>query len=161
MAKWTNGKLDAYVAQLEKLQDEGREYMGRAIHTGAKVVADAMRREIQAIPVAQKYVKPSGPKINTLTSVQKKGLLDGFGISKMRQDGDYYNVKLGFAGYNGQRTDEYPNGVPNSIIARSVVSGTSFREKNDFVGRVIARTKGESISQMEREIEEAIKKLLW
>lgn len=160
MAKWTNGKLDAYVAQLEKIRDEGREYIGKAIHSGASVVADEMRREIQGLPVAQKYAK-IGEKIDTITSVQKKGLLDGFGIAKMQQTGTYYNVKLGFTGYNGQKTDQYPNGVPNSIIARSIVSGTSFRQKNDFVGRAIAKSKDKCISRMEREIEDAVKKLIW
>lgn len=163
MAKWTNNpNLELYVSKLEKLQDEGREMIGVAIHAGAGVVADAMRSEIQALPVAQDYVK-SGEhrKISTITSVQKKGLLDGFGIAKMRKDGDYYNVKLGFAGYNGQKTSEHPNGVPNSIIARSIVSGTYFRQKNDFVGRATRGNKRKAEKTMEEVFEEAVKKLLW
>lgn len=163
MAKWkASPKLEEYVDKLEKLRDEGREMIGVAIHTGAAVVADEMRSEIAALPVAQDFVKREDKrKISTITSVQKRGLLDGFGIAKMRKDGDYYNVKLGFAGYNRQRTIQYPHGVPNSIIARSVVSGTYFRQKNDFVGRVVRRTKDRAETAMEIEFEKALKKLMW
>lgn len=160
MARWKNNpNLDKYIAQLEKLGDESREYIGTAVYTGAGVVADAMRREIAALPVGNKFAK-NGEKINTITSVQKKGLLDGFGISKIRLDGNFYNVKLGFAGYNGQHTDKYPNGVPNSVVARSVASGTYFREKNDFVGRAVRSAKNKSISLMGEKIEEAVNKLI-
>lgn len=163
MAKWkSNPNLEKYVDQLEKLRDEGREYIGLAIYSGAAVVADEMRREIMTLKVAQDYVPyKENRKISTITSVQKRGLLDGFGIAKMRKDGDFYNVKLGFAGYNGQYTDQWPHGVPNIIIARSIVSGTYFRTKNDFVSRVIKRSKNHAESVMERKFEEALEKFMW
>ena len=84
---------------LEKLTDT-REYIGEAVYKGAGVVADAVRAQIQALPVAQKFAD-DGKKIATITSVQKKGLLDGFGISPMREENGYVHAKLGFAGYNG------------------------------------------------------------
>ena len=159
MAKWKNSPdLDRYLASLEKLTD-AREYIGEAIYAGADIVADEVRSQIQALPVAQKFAK-EGEKLNTITSVQKKGLLDGFGIARMKKDGDYYNVKLGFAGYNGQKSHQYKNGQPNSVIARSVCSGTSFRQKNDFVGRAVRGTKSSAERKMEEKLDEAIKKLL-
>ncbi len=160
MAKWKNSpELDKYVSMLQKLTDS-REYITDAIHDGAGIVADAMRAQINSLPVAQKYAE-NGEKLSTITSVQKKGLQDGFGISPMRDDDGYYNVKLGFAGYNGQKTKKYPHGVPNSVVARSVVSGTSFRQKNDFVGRAVRGTKTKAQKKMEEKLDEAIKKLLW
>lgn len=160
MAKWKNSpELDKYVSMLQKLTDS-REYIADAIYDGAGIVADAVRAQINELPVAQKFAR-DGEKLSTITSVQKKGLQDGFGISPMRDDGGYYNVKLGFAGYNGQKTDEYPHGVPNSIIARSVVSGTYFRQKNDFIGRAVRGTKTKAQKAMEKKLDEAIKKLLW
>ena len=159
MEKWKNSPdLDKYLATLEKLTD-AREYIGEAIYAGADIVADEVRSQIQALPVAQKFAK-EGEKLNTITSVQKKGLLDGFGIARMKKDGDYYNVKLGFAGYNGQKSHQYKNGQPNSVIARSVCSGTSFRQKNDFVGRAVRGTKSSAERKMEEKLDEAIKKLL-
>lgn len=161
MAKWKNSpEMDEYLKKIERLNIDSREMIGEAIYDGAAVVADAMRSQIQALPVAQKYAG-SGEKLTTITSVQKQGLLEGFGISKVRDDGGFYNVKLGFAGYNGQKSHQYPNGQPNSVIARSVCSGTSFREKNDFVGRAVRGTKAAANRKMEEKFEEALKKLMW
>ena len=159
MAKWKNSDaLDQYLGKLERLGADARECIGEAIYDGAAVVADAVKAQIQSIPVAQIYAK-NGEKLSTITSVQKAGLISGFGIAKMQKDGDYYNVKLGFAGYNGQKTKAHPDGVPNSLIARSIVSGTSFRQKNDFVGRAVRATKSQAERKMEQKLEEKIKKI--
>lgn len=160
MARWKNSPdLERYLQKLERLAVRPKEYIGEAIYAGADIVADAMRSGIQSLPVAQVYAE-DGMKISTITSVQKKGLLDGFGIAKMKKDGDYYNVKLGFDGYNGQKTKAHPGGVPNSLIARSIVSGTSFRQKNDFVGKAVRSTKSAAEKKMEQKLDEKIKEIM-
>ena len=150
--------LDAYIAELEKLTIKSREYCGKAIYEGAGEVADAIKREIQALPVGSGWGKKD-EKISTITSTQKAGLMDGFGIAKLRQEGSSQNVRAGFAGYNGQKTTKYPNGQPNSVIARSVCSGTSFRQKNDFVGRAARASRKRAEEAMRKEIEEGIKRI--
>ena len=161
MARFSTKGLDEYIAKLEKLTSlsDTREFVGRAIFEGAAAVKPALLSELNDLQVAQVYAKP-GQKINTITSVQKAGLLDGFGIAKMRKDGNAYNVKLGFAGYNGQKTKKYPNGQPNALIARSIVSGTSFRAKNDFVRRAVNASKAQALDAMKKEFEDEIKKAM-
>lgn len=149
--------LDKYVSELEKLSGDAREYIGAAIYAGAGSAANAVRSEIQGLPVAQRYAK-KGELLTTITSTQKAGLLDGFGITRLAKEGAYQYVKLGFAGYNGQRSKKYPQGQPNSIIARSVCSGTSFRAKNDFIGRAVKRQKIEE--EMREKIEEEIERIM-
>lgn len=159
MARWKNSpELDRYLAQLERLTDT-REYIGEAIFEGANIVADAVHAEIQSLPVGARYAK-EGEQISTITSTQKAGLLSGFGIAPMKKDGDFYNVKLGFDGYNGQKTKNYPSGQPNSMIARSVCSGTSFRKKNDFVGRAVRSTKSAAERKMEKTLDDALQKIM-
>lgn len=160
MAKWKNSPdLDRYLQKLERLEMDPRTYIGKAIYVAADIVADAISSQISSLPVAQIYAE-NGVKLSTITSVQKAGLVDGFGIAKMRKDGDYYNVKLGFEGYNGQKTKKYPHGVPNSVIARSIVSGTSFRQKNDFVGKAVRSSKAQAEREMEQELDKQIKELM-
>lgn len=148
--------MDEYLRQLEKLSGDAREYIGKAIYEGAGEAADAVRAEIQGLPVGPGRAK-EGEVINTITSVQKAGLLEGFGISHLSQKGQLQYVKLGFAGYNSQKTKKYPNGQPNSIIARSVCSGTSFRAKNDFISRAVKRKQVEET--IRKEIEKQIESL--
>lgn len=151
--------IKEYTKQLTQLHDLSRETIGVTVYEGTRIVKDAILSEIQALPVAQKYAK-NGEKLNTITSVQKKGLLDGFGVARMRDDSGYYNTKIGFEGYNGQKTSKWPQGVPNSVIARSLVTGTSFRQKNDFIGRAVRRTKAQAEEAMKKKLETEISKIM-
>ena len=78
----------------------------------------------------------------------------------MRNDGGYYNVAVGFHGYNSQSTEKYANGQPNAMIARSVNSGTYFRQKNPFFDRAIRSSKGAAESAMARKADELINELM-
>ena len=158
MAKITTKGLDDVLTKLDKLGNLSRETMGEIIYEGADIMADAIRAELQALPVTRQKAA-YGEKLSGVTSVQKAGLLDGFGISRMQDKGGTYDVKIGFNGYNNQRTKKYPSGQPNSVIARSVCSGTSFREKNDFVGRAMKK-KQAAIEAMRDKATEKINQIM-
>lgn len=155
MAKFRFKGLDEYVAKLESLSRDAEEHIGKAVYDGAAIVANRVKSAISDLPVAQTYAR-DGEMIRTITSAQKAGLMSGFGIARMQKDGSYYNVKLGFDGYNGQKTKKYPSGQPNSMIARSVISGTSFRAPNDFMSRAVSGAKGPCEAAMKKALEEAI-----
>lgn len=140
MAKLKMKGLDEYEKQLTKLQDISRECVGQAIYQGAKEIADEVKRNIEALPIDQRKPKP-GQVLHGVTASQKQGLRDGFGIARIQNDSGYVHVKLGFAGYNSTITDKYPNGQPNSMIARSLQSGTSFRARIPFVDNAVSAKK--------------------
>ena len=116
MAKWTFKGLDTLVSKYEALSNGADNYIGEAVGAGAGVVADAVKEAIKGLPVNGGY-QDEGQK-DGITSVQKAGLIEGFGIARMQNDNGYLNVKLGFDGYNKQKTHQYPQGQPNSLIAR-------------------------------------------
>lgn len=136
MAKFIVGKgLDSYIAYLRSIDSISSDMVGEAVYEMAKVVADKVRASIQALPAV-----PNAANIATyrqgysrLSEPEKQGLLDGFGVSPMQDDGGYINVKLGFDGYNGVKTKKYPQGQPNALIARVTESGSSYREKTPFI----------------------------
>ena len=154
MASWKFEGLDEYLRQLEKLSQNSEETIGKAIYEGAGVVAKACAAAIEALPVSNQY------NSGVITSVQKAGLKEGFGISHAQTDGDYRHVKLGFDGYNGQKTKKFPNGQPNSMIARSINSGTSWRRKNPFMDKATASSKSACEATMKRVIDAEIQKVV-
>lgn len=155
MAKLQMKGLEEYEKKLLQLKNLSREMIGEAVFEGAGVVADAVRESINALPVDDRYA--TGTKmLYGVTEEQKQGLLDGFGIAPLQDDGGYLHVKLGFSGYNSQRTKKYPNGQPNSVIARSINSGTSFRQRNPFVDAAVARAKDAAEKKMKDKIDDAI-----
>lgn len=145
MAKFQVGSgIDEYISKLQNLEYNYREVIGPAIYVGAGLVADAVKANIKALPAS------------AANGLEKAGLIDGFGISKMQDDNGYFNVKLGFAGYNKIKTKKYPNGQPNSVIARSIESGSSWRPSYPFVAPAVRSTKDAAEKAMAEEIDKGI-----
>ncbi|MEG1758353.1 MAG: hypothetical protein RR235_07860, partial [Oscillospiraceae bacterium] len=144
MAKMTFKAGDEYARKLSSLVGaQQQEIIGAAIYEGAKIVADAIRASISALPVEEFRVLKDGDQFNALTPTQKKDLLSSYGVTPMTTDanGDS-NVHVGFDGYGKYPSKKYPLGLPNELLARSVESGSSVRKKTPFVGPVIRATKG-------------------
>jgi len=161
MARFEFSGINNYISQLNKLQQSTKDgVVGKTVYAGAEVVADSVRRAIQALPVGDGRARDGG-LVDTVTLPQKAGLLDGFGISRMKDDDGFINVKLGFDGYNSTKTEKYPNGQPNVLIARSVNSGTTFRKKTKFVDKAVNSAKKAAEAAMDaacsREIEKIMK----
>lgn len=154
MASWKFEGLDEYLRQLERLEKDTDETIGKAIYEGAGLVARACASAIDALPVSNQY------NSGVINSVQKAGLKEGFGISHAESDGDYRHVKLGFDGYNNYKTKKYPNGQPNSLIARSINSGSSWRKKNPFMDRATRASKSACEATMQKVIETEIEKTM-
>lgn len=154
--------LEEFERMLSKLSslETVESICGNTIYEGAKIVADAISAEIDALPTVDPRSRGTeSRKLDGLTSLQKKGLADGFGITPMRNEGGYYNVKLGFDGYNQVKTKKYPSGQPNVMIARSINSGTSFRAKNAFVDRAVRSSRKQAEEVMLQTAESEFQKL--
>lgn len=161
MARMTIGAgIDQYIQQLTNLEFQSPNIAGKAVYEGAKIVADAIKAEIESLPVERPTKHSADEMTNAVTQSQKDGLRDGFGIAKMQQDGSFYNVKAGFHGYNGTRTGQYPGGQPNAMIARAVEGGTSFRRKNPFVSRAVRKSRAAAEKKMAQVVDEETKKLM-
>ena len=158
MATFQFGGIDNYIKQLNKLQQSTKDgVVGKTVYAGAAVVADAVRATIQALPEGKESAAVTG----AVTPAQKRGLLEGFGISKMHDEDGFINVKLGFDGYNSVKTRKFPKGQPNVLIARAVNSGNSFRKKTKFVDKAVRASKKAAEAAMDaacsREIEKIMK----
>ena len=157
MAKLKMQGLEKYEQQLLKLKDISREAIGQAIYDGAGIVADQVMANIQSLPVDERGYTKEGT-LHGVTSLQKAGLAEGFGIAKLQDEGGYAHVKLGFNGYNGVKSKKYPNGQPNSMIARSVNSGTSFSQRIPFVDNAVRQKKSACEEKMKETFDQELGK---
>ena len=159
MAKITFPGLADYELMLSKLEDGSEEIIGKAVYAGAGIVADAIKSNIQSLPIVRGYGTESNPLPGGVTSAQKAGLIDGLGISHMQDDAGYLNVKIGFDGYNATKTEKYPQGQPNQLVARGVESGTSWKQKKPFVRPAVTKSRKQAEDTMAKIIDEEIEKL--
>lgn len=155
--------LEEYERKLSQMAKHTEEIAGKAIYAGAEIVTDAIRANIQGLAAvpdqlgAAAYAKKEPAP---LTETAKEGLLDGLGISPMQDDNGYYNVKIGFDGYNDLKTRKYPQGQPNQLIARNLESGSSIAEKRPFVRPAVNAVRKQAEERMAKVIDEEIKKIM-
>ena len=160
MPKWIVGKgLDNYIAYLQRMNLLTEEIIGEAVYDMAKVVADSVRANIEALPTVSNAANIATYRqgLSRLSDPEKQGLLDGFGVSAMQNEGGYLNVKLGFDGYNSVKTKKYPQGQPNALIARVTNSGSSYRQKTRFLDKAVAATQKQAETAAQAKIDEKIK----
>lgn len=154
---YTVGKgLDKYLQSLGNLALDAPKAVTEAIKAGAGEVVGAIREEIEALPIEQHVTGTAGTPLKGITAAQKKGLIDGLGVSREMDQNGRINRKIGFDGYNATRTKKYPKGQPNVVIARALISGSSFRQKNDFVGRAVRKSRKQAEQKIKDTIDRSI-----
>lgn len=159
MARFAFKGAEEYALKLSKLGDQIERVAGKAIYEAANIVANEVRKNIDAIPVQNGYVK-KGEMRHGIPQPAKDGLKESFGITSMRKDDGFYNVKLGFDGYNKVKTKAWPQGQPNQMIARSVESGTSFMAPHPFMAPAVRRAKPAAEQKMGEVVDEETKKIM-
>lgn len=184
---WNVGSgFKKYIDRLDRLQHNCDDLIEKAIYPGAGLIADELRKAIEALPVIDRNVRETGPNTvggksvqkeagqnkaakphkgapRGVTKLEKEGLLEGFGLAPIREDagkkGGYINTKAGMDGYNKHITAQYPKGHPNAMIARSVESGTSFRQKTPFIAPTVRKYKDHAERLIAKEFDALADKL--
>lgn len=160
MAKITFPGLNDYELMISRLSKGVDDIAGKAIYAGAGIVADAIKENIKDLPIVRGYGTEKDPLPGGVTAPQKAGLIEGLGISPMQSDAGYLNVKIGFDGYNATKTEKYPQGQPNQLVARGVESGTSWKKKSPFIRPAINASKQRAEDEMARILDQEIEKVM-
>lgn len=164
MARFAFKGIDEYALRLSSLGAKTSSVAGKAIYAAADIVADGIKKNIDSLPeVDDRYniLAYRRGKKSRLSAAQKKGLMESFGIAKMQKDSDgFYNVKLGFDGYNSVQTKKYPKGQPNQLIARTLESGSSYMDAVPFVRPGVNATRKAAQAKMQQVIDEEFGKIM-
>lgn len=148
-------EMDAYVRELKKLGANTEGLLKYASYDAAGYVCGEIDKAISAIPVRDQkaWGTPEKP-LTGLTAEQIKGLHDGLGIAKYRNDDGYVNCQIGFEGYNSSYSKTAASKgwtttkQANQLIARAIESGTSWLKKHPFISPTIRKTKGKAEEMM-------------
>ena len=144
--------LEEYLSKLGNLAYKSMDMCKEAAKEGGKIVADAIRAEMDALPTDDKHGTELNPRKGPRV-IEKIGLQHSFGVAPVRNDNGYINVKCGFDGYNVR-------GKANALVARSVVKGTSFMQRNNFVGRATRKSKKAAEDKMKLTVDETINSIM-
>lgn len=134
MAKIEFPGMAEYMKQLTELGRDAPKLINGALYDGAKVLADAVRKEIDSL--------------TKLDPRDRQGLKDGMGIARFWSRDGITMTKIGWSGYNAWKTRRWPKGKPNALVARSQIRGTSWIHPNKFTSRAVKKARDSSISAM-------------
>ena len=142
LAKCKIEGLSEYTKQLDQLEADAHPIIRQCLYDGAAIMADAISGAIDQIPTRsnKEFGSPEN-MLSGITAQQKEGLKSSFGISPMSDRNNQQSVKCGFDGYNNVKTEKYPSGQPNQLIARAIESGTSFLQPCHFMSKAINANK--------------------
>jgi len=159
MATFQFEGVDEYYAQLKRLYESSEAVCGEAVYNGAKTVMKYVSAAVDGIVTDERHGTPDNKAIGP-NSYQKEGLIRSLGITPARYDGSFYNVKIGFDGYNKLETKTWPQGQPNSLVARAVQSGTSWMQKQPFMRKAEQEAKLPCEKVMAETVDKAIQKIM-
>ena len=134
MARMTVKGLEDFSTMIVALGQKGHEVLSAALYAGAGVLADAVKQAVSSLPEEDwRFVTPGWKKLGVLTPSEKSDLVNAVGIAKFKSDGGKTDTAIGFDGYSSRPTKKYTQGVPLAMIARSIESGSSVRQKHPFM----------------------------
>lgn len=155
--------LDAYQKKLDALGNDITGILKRGVYDGANVVADAVRSSLSSLPTVddtEAIMAYRQGRPGRLTSKQKAGLLRSIDLAKMQNSDGFISTKLGFGGYNDVKTNKFPKGQPNRMIAASIENGTSASQRQPFVRPAVNKVKAASKAAMEATVASDINNLM-
>lgn len=162
MAKVEMKGMSQYIKQLENVAWASKEVCRAAVYAGADVVADEMKREIQALDRVTDAEAMSAYREGRPTKIsvsQKIGLVKSLGIAPIADKYGVVSTKIGFDGYNDVKTERWPNGQPNALIARACESGSSAMIKQPFVRPTVKRLEKTALEAMKQAADKELEKL--
>ena len=152
--KLTVKGLTEYISKIQELGDKSKEMAKRSLYEGAGVMADAIKSSIGTIPTRSGESNPKAPSMQSgITPTQKQGLVDGFGITRMRETSYGVNVKIGFGGKNA-------DGRSNASVADAAESGRSWIQPTHFFSSAVNASRGAAESAMEKEFTEQVRQIM-
>lgn len=142
--------LDDVFAMLKRLGGDNIEDVQKvAVYHGMGVIRDEVVRQIQALPVQNGYLPQNKLPRNTITEREKRELIKHIGIAEMDVRNGIVSTAISFDGYTDIKTKKYKKGLPAVLVARSINSGSSMRQKHPFMRQAQAAAKAKAVQAAE------------
>lgn len=157
MARMTVKLGDDYVVKLEAAGAKSEEMAIMAIEAGAGIVTNEIRKNLTAnINDPESASRRGDVAFKNFYNKTSGSLLEALGITPVdRDEAGTLQAKIGFGD-----PDYDPKGVPNVLKVRVMESGSSTIRKRPFIRPAVNATKKAAKDEMQRVINEELKKIM-
>jgi len=160
MAKVNVKGSEDVASMLVALGEVGDAIGKMAVYDGAAIIADEIRKQINALPEQNFRHLGEGEQFGVITPQDKADLANSLGIDQIERAADGIKTVVGFAGYGSHATKKYPKGLPMPLLARAIESGSSVRQKRPFVRKAVNNKRKAAKDAMIKTGERLINKTL-
>lgn len=162
MAKVELKGMEAYLTELRKAGEATGPVCEAAVYAGAKVVADAIKEKIEEldrVTDAEALAAYEESRPVKISVSQKIGLKESFGVTPIKNQYGMYSAKVGFDGYNDIKSERWPKGQPNQLVARACESGSTAMIKQPFIRTTLKRVQQTAELAMEKAADKKLKEV--
>lgn len=152
--------LDDVFAMLKSIGGDIESVQKQAVYAGMAVIRDEVVRQIEALPEQRGYLPKDKLPRDVITPREKEQLLKHIGIAQMDNKDGTVSTRISFDGYTNIVTKKYKKGLPAILVARSINSGSSVRNKHPFMRNARAASKAKALAAAEEAARNALAKLM-
>lgn len=161
MAKLEVTGAEQLIKQLDTLGTRADKAAKYVVYDGAAVLRNAIVRRMGLLKRDTLAAWGRGRPLNVITQQELLDLIDCLGVSRIGTDDEgSMSVSVSFDGYISRKEKKYPNGVPASLIARSIESGSSARAKEPFMRKAVNDAKSGVDRAMQKALDTYIDNLI-
>lgn len=151
LAKMTITGADAVIEKLEALEQNVQPVFEEAARVGAGIIAGEVRKRLEQNLNSPRSASPSGGKFDRKKTQPTGDLLESFGITPVRRDGDgNVDAKIGFSGYDRKH-------VANVLKARVMESGSAKVKKRPFFRPGVNKARKKALAASMAILENALR----
>lgn len=136
--------LDEVISRIKAMGEDVEAVQKQAVYAGMAVIRDEVIKQINALPVQKGYIPKGDLPRDVITPREKEQLLKHIGIASMDTKNGTVSTAISFDGYTDIVTKKYPKGLPAVLVARSINSGSSARQKHPFMRQAQAAAKSKA-----------------
>lgn len=160
MARMKIEGLEDFSRALDALGAARTGVIKYAMYDGVKIVKEEIERRIDALPVDKARYLRDGDMYNVITRTDLNDLKASLGVSRMAEENGGVRASISFDGYGSIKTKKYPRGRPMLMIARSIESGSSVRQKVPFVRQAVNASRQRAVAAMEEATHNKISEIM-
>ena len=168
MARMEVGKgIELTIFAYERAEKKLQSFIKPSVYQGASFMSKKIVNALEALPTQDRKdgsgLPPfiaKGKKVESISTIQKQDIINGFGIAPFENQNGFVNIKIGFDGYGSYKTKRFPRGIPNVLIVRSLEKGTDFLKKNNVITKTVKSNEKKTVKILEEEFNKRITKEL-
>ena len=167
MPRLSTTGLDDVIKMMENVGVNSERMAAQSLYSGAGLVAERLKQAILQLPADDNEEHRHSGGIKVISAEDREDLANGVGIAAFENKNGVVNTAVSIEGYtrrkepdNGPGRRSYPNGVPLPMIARSIESGSSVRQKHPFVRQATHAMKQAVLTTMRNAAEAELQKII-